>query len=299
MVGDVVQGSRSMRATTYAIPGELVTLPLPGRGARPLDGFLVPGPRGGRSLAVFVHGMGSNFYRSAFRKELMRQASGRGFAFLAFNNRGAEAGVATERFSDCAQDIQAAVDFGVRRGFRDVFLIGHSTGCQKIAYYQTARRSPRVRALVLAAIGDDYAIARRELGRRFGYWLAKARRLVAEGRGDALLPREACLGFSAARFLSVAERGRAEADLFDLEGPMRRFRRVRVPVLAVFPAREEYACMPVPRMAEIVRRTSAAPRCDTVIVPGADHGFHGAERATAARILRWLSGVRDGHAVLR
>jgi pimeloyl-ACP methyl ester carboxylesterase len=280
-----------MGPTSYAIEGELVTLPLPRRGVRPLDGFFVPGPRGGRALVVFVHGMGSNFYRSVFKKEMMRQARRRGFAMLSFNNRGAESAVATERFSDCLADIQAAVDFGKARGFRAIFLVGHSTGCQKIAYFQSVRRHPLVKALVLAAIGDDYAIARRDLGRRFPHWLRRARDLVRRGAGSTLFPRETCLGFSAARFLSVADRDRTEAALFDFEGPMKRFRGLKLPILAVLPEREQYACMPVARMATLLSEKTSASQFQCVMVERADHSFHGAERGTAALVLSWLGGV--------
>lgn len=272
------------------LSGELVTLPARGL-KRPLDGFWVRGSKRTRTLLLFVHGMGGNFYRSVSKKEMMRQAPRRGIDVLSFNNRGYEKDVAWERFEDCLHDLDAAVAFGRARGYRRFILLGHSTGCQKVTYYQHRRRNPRVAALVLAAIGDDYAIARRDLGRRYARIVAKARRLVKAGRGDTTLRERGCLGFSARRFLSVADPRQAEARLFNFEGPMREFRSITTPVLALLPQREEFACIPVPDMAaRLLARTRATP-FKAAIIPRADHSFHGVERETTRVILDWLEGA--------
>jgi len=268
------------------IPGALVALPLPGRRER-LDGFWRRRTPRNRTLLVFVHGMGGNFYRSRLKQELLLQAPAAGFDVLTFNNRGCEERVAGERFADCLGDLDAALRFGAAKGYRRFVLLGHSTGCQKSTYFQARRRDPRVRALVLAAPGDDYAISRRELQRRHGFWVARARRLVAAGRGAERLP-PACKGFTARRFLSAADPRQAEAALFDYAGPMRLYRRIAGPVLAFFGTREEYACLPVQAMGRILREKSRSRRFAFAVVRGANHGFRGHERATVRLVLRWL-----------
>lgn len=270
------------------IPGALVALPLRSRRARPLDGFWVRGRRPRSTLAVFVHGMHSNFYRSTFKKALMLEAPRAGLDLLLFNNRGAELDTNTERFTDCVEDLDAALRWARGRGYRRVVLIGHSTGCQKITWYQLRRRHPAVRGLVLAALGDDLAITRRELGRRYRSWLARARRLAARGRGGQPLPA-VCKRFTARRFLSVADPDALEAGLFNFGGPLRRFARLRLPVLAVFPAREQYAVLPVAEMARRLRR--ARPDCAVSVVPRADHSFRGAEVRAARLILAWAAAA--------
>ena len=279
-----------MKKSDHGIAGELVTLPAHGL-KRPLDGFWVRGSARSRTLLLFVHGMGGNFYRSVSKKEMFRQAPGRGIDVLSFNNRGAEKDVARERFADCVYDLDAAIAFGRARGYRRFILLGHSTGCQKITYYQVRRRHPPVAALVLAAIGDDYAIARRDLGRRYARVVARARRLVKTGRGDTILTEKGCMGFSARRFLSVAEPRQVEARLFDFGGAMREFRSLTCPVLAVLPEREEYACQPVPDMARRLAGLTRSRKFKAVIIPRADHSFHGEERQTTRVILDWIDRV--------
>lgn len=266
-------------------PGELVTF-ASGRRAR-LDGFLRVARGGGRTLGVFVHGMGSNFYRSDMKKAILDAFPAAGLSVLSFNTRGAGQGTADERFGDCLADLDAALRFGREAGFRRFVLLGHSTGCQKIVHFQ-ARRSPRdVTGLVLLAPADDTAICRRDLGPRYSRVVARAKALARTGRG-----RERIAGlhepFSARRFLSLAERTRAEAAVFDYAGPMREFRSIHIPMLALFGAREEYAVIPVGRMLDRLRELHPPGRIRTEIVPGADHGFHGREKPTAARITDWI-----------
>ena len=113
--------------TPFQAPGDLIALPLPGS-KRWLDGFWRHDRRRRNTLFIFVHGMGSNFYRSRLRKAILHQAARHGGDALLFNNRGAEQGTVDERFSDSLQDIDAALRFGRSKGYRRFVLIGHSTG---------------------------------------------------------------------------------------------------------------------------------------------------------------------------
>jgi len=252
-----------------------------------LDGFWCPGRRRHGTLVVFQHGLGSNFLKGGFKKALLTQSAPHGFDFLSLNNRGCNRNSVTERFTDCLKDLDLMLAFGRKQGYRRFVLFGHSTGSQKVTYYQSRRQRADVKAVVLAAPADDYAVARRDLGGRYGYYLRKANRMVAAGRGDETLIR-AYFDMSARRFLSVADPTRTEAALFDYSGRLTHFRRLRCPVLALFGAEEEYAPLPVARMGEILRDKTRAARFAFWSIPGADHGFHGKERATAARIYRWL-----------
>jgi pimeloyl-ACP methyl ester carboxylesterase len=238
--------------TDTHMQGALLPIPVP-HCKQPLDAFWIPGQRRHDTLIVIVHGMGGNFYRSSLKKEWLRRCGCYGFDALTFNNRGSDRAVAFEKFSDCVVDIDAALATGRRLGYRRFVLLGHSTGCQKITFYQARRQNPAVRALVLAAPADDLAICRRDLGARYRYWLHRARRLVQAGRGDTLLPM-LYEKFSAHRFLGIADPRSLEAQLFNYDGALRHFRSIRCPVLAFFGTREEFACRPVAEMGEALRQ---------------------------------------------
>jgi pimeloyl-ACP methyl ester carboxylesterase len=272
-----------------SIAGQLVTLPLPGKKKRHLDGFWThgKGPRAKRKLLIFVHGMGSNFYKSKFKKAWMRLGPARGVDVFCFNNRGCEELVADEKFSDCLADIDAALAFARSEGYQEIYLLGHSTGCQKITYYQHKRKPRDVAALILTAIGDDLAIARRDLGKDYPRWLKRARELVAEGQGDTRLPPK-CLGFTARRFLSAVDPRSIEANLFRLDGELRIFRRLTLPVLAVFPEEEQYACIPVREAGQKLAAATRSTRFGEIHIPRADHSFHGEEEVCVKACLKWM-----------
>ena len=285
-----MQAKRQIDAD-WCVAGQLVAFPAAGgRKPRMLDGFYRPAAAKRAPLVAFVHGMGSNFYRSGLKKAFLETAPARGCAVLSFNNRGAERGTEDENFRSCLADLDAAVAFARRRGHRNIVFVGHSTGCQKIAFWQAQRRHPAVAGLVLLAPADDYAATRRDFGARFEKKVAWARRQVAQGRSEApvvgLYER-----FTAERFLSLADPRRAEANVFRYAGPLTQFRRVKCPVLAVFGENEEFAAIPPADMLAILRKRIHARRFDDWLISGADHGFHGMEKELAAAVCRWVREV--------
>ena len=285
-----MQGNRQA-TTDWAVEGALVAFPAAGgRKPRRLDGFYRPAPKKNAPLLVFVHGMGSNFYRSALKKAFLEAAPALGLGVLAFNNRGAERGTEDEKFLACLPDLDAAAEFARRRGHRRLVFVGHSTGCQKIAYWQAKRRHPAVAGLVLLAPADDYATTRRDFGKRFEHKVAWAKRMVAAGKGDAqvagLYER-----FTAARFLSLADLKHPEANVFRYAGTLAQFRRIQCPMLAVFGEQEEFAAIPPAEMLAILRRKTNSREFDDWLIPGADHGFHGCEAELALSVCQWAREI--------
>ena len=279
------------RTADWAVEGSLVAFPAAaGRPGRTLDGFYRPAPRKNAPLLAFVHGMGSNFYRSKLKKAFLEAAPALGLGILAFNNRGAERGTEDEKFEICLCDLDAAAAFARRRGHRKLVFVGHSTGCQKIVFWQAKRRHPAVAGLVLLAPADDYAATKRDLGSRFEAKVAWARKMVATGQGDApvsgLYER-----FAAKRFLSLADVMHAEANVFRYAGALTQFRRVQCPLLAVFGSEEEFAAIPPADMLAILRRKTRSRDFDDWLIPGSDHGFHGCEAELALSVCQWAREI--------
>lgn len=280
-----------------SVAGELVSFASgAGRRRRMLDGFHV---KGAGPLVVFVHGMGSNFYRSGLKKSFLSGGAARGQGVLSFDNRGAGRGTEGERFRECLDDIDGALRWARRQGYREAVLVGHSTGCQKITYWQAlrgargARGRTAVRGLVLLAPADDNAILRRDLGRAFAARVAWAKRQVAEGRREAQVPG-LYERFEAARFLSVADERNPEANVFRYAGRLDKFRSVTIPVLAVFGSEEEFAAIPPSKMLEILAGKTKSPNFLAWEVEGAGHGFHGFEDDVAEGTFRWIATLRRG-----
>jgi pimeloyl-ACP methyl ester carboxylesterase len=285
-----MQGNRQAK-TDWAVAGSLVAFPAAGgRKPRMLDGFYRPAPKKHAPLLVFVHGMGSNFYRSALKKAFLEIAPSLGLGVLAFNNCGAERGTEDEKFKTCLADLDAAAAFARRRDHRKMIFVGHSTGCQKIVYWQARRRPRAVAGLVLLAPADDQAVTLRDLGPRFAAKVAWAQKKVAAGKGDApvtgLYER-----FTAARFLSLADVKHAEANVFRYAGKLTQFRRVKCPVLAVFGTVEEFAAIPPAEMLAILRCKTKSRDYGDWLIPGANHSFKGGEAELALGVCEWAREI--------
>ncbi len=278
----------------WRLPGSLIAFPARGRS---LDGFWRHDADRREVLFVLVHGMGGDFYHSALKKTLMARGPDSGYDVLSFNNRGSGDGVRTERFSDCLADLDGALAFGRQKGYRRFVLAGHSTGCQKIVYYQARRTDPAVEALIHLAPGDDHAILRRDLGPAGLVRLAAlARRRVKTGKGNDPVPAgkglpDFCADFSARRILSIADPDAVEAKVFHYEGTLRLFSRLTLPMLVLFGTREEFACQSLAVMEARLRAASTSRRFAFKAIRGADHGFHGHERATADAVFAFLKGL--------
>ena len=265
---------------------------MPGK-TKDLDGFWAHGKKQSSTLAVFVHGMGGNFFRSPFKKQFLLQGPRAGIDVVSCHNSGALDGVTDERFAHCMRDLDAVLHFAKTRGYRRFILIGHSTGCQKIVYWQSRRQDPSVAALILAAPADDLALAKRELGSRFSFWVKRARDYVANGEGHTLMP-EKCNGFTARRFLSVADPKQAEAAVFDYSGRMKHFRTITTPTFALFGSKEQFAVLDVDDMGTLLTTITSATPFRYQTVDGGDHGFTGVETKTVQTIFRWLRRVTQG-----
>jgi dienelactone hydrolase len=115
-----------------------------------LNGALFTPEKSTQKIIIYVHGSGGNFYGNSFIKSLAEKSVANGFAFLSFDNRGAGAmmkfkkqgentslmiGNELEVFEDCIHDIQGAVDFTQEVGYKEIVLVGHSLGCNKILQY--------------------------------------------------------------------------------------------------------------------------------------------------------------------
>ena len=281
-----MQGNRQAKAE-WAVEGSLVAFPaVGGRKPRMLDGFYRPASKKGAPLMVWVHGMGSNFYRSALKKAFLEAAPVLGLGILSFNNRGAERGTEDETFRTCLLDLDAAVDFARCHGHKKIVFVGHSTGCQKIVYGQAVRRYSEVAGLALLAPSDDYAVLKRDLGRRFDAKVAWARKQVAANKGHAMVSG-LYERFTATRFLSIADTRAAEANVFRYAGPLTQFRRVTCPLLAVFGEEEEFAAISPAEMLTVLRRTTRSTDFDEMLIPGTGHSFKECEMELALTVCAW------------
>ncbi len=168
---------------------------------------------GSREVAIIVsHGaMGS--FEFSVPKIMGMQGSPLGFAVLAMNRRdsGADAGGGVVTFEDATLDLGVGIDLLNALGFESVFVTGHSQGTQNAAIYPSFTGDQRVAAVGLFGTVDDGRRTAQEIlfvfpPELYDEHVATAEALIADGRGDEVVPWDTVFGVqlfrSANNFLS-------------------------------------------------------------------------------------------------
>lgn len=242
-----------------------------------------------------------------------------GIAFLPFNNRGAHlvknltrrvgrenaqvsSGMTYELIRESVADIDGAFRFLKSRDYREIHLIGHSSGANKICVYNESRPRNRFASYVLLAGGDDMGIYLDALGpRRFASVLERARLAVKGGRGAELIPR----GISPflISWSSLFDTINPEGDynvfpfletLHELrltkKAKFAEFSRIRKRALTVYGSEDEFCFSDVSGCVEILR-SHASPRMNFEMIDGAGHSFRGFEQDLGKVLVEWITGA--------
>ena len=269
-----------------------------------LNGLFTSDAKRPKTCVIFIHGMGGG----AFSHIALSLADNlpKNLALFSINTRGQAAvsrfsryvrgrrrsvmgGTCLERFEDSIFDIKGAIAALSRRGYRNFVLCGHSTGCQKVTYYQYKTKDRRVKGLVLVAPLDDYNMYRIMLGRVFAKAAAACAKMIKSGKGDQPAPRGG--GFSAQRLDSIINPKRIESRLFNYDTKLKEFGSIRTPILAVLGDREENVAKAVEEYLSILESRTSSVRFSSLLVAGAGHSFDGKERELASNVYSWIEDL--------
>jgi pimeloyl-ACP methyl ester carboxylesterase len=291
-----------------------------------LPGLLYSPAKPTKSVAIWLHGMGDNgiFYNPPRINSLGQSLNAQNIALLAFNNRGAhnsktlnvvdeslsedeqsyQGGTYYEKIADCVHDIDGAVAFLKERGFSTFYLLGHSTGANKICAYHARATNNPFSKYVLAGPGDDSGIYYAEFGqKKFRDALDHAKQLIADQKPLHIMPESSGMHpFSA----------QAAADILDPEGAYNTFpfyetttmrigkkplfeeyRTIDRPTLVVFGDQDEWTTTAGGSEAALKILKKYLPekvQADSAfqLVNDTDHGFHDHETEFAEMVASWL-----------
>jgi len=277
----------------------------------PLEGLLFKPKRKKRAAAVWLGGLTSRFSKNPERTHALAQVfTKHGIAFANFDHRGAGiinaikiqkgnrkkyilAGTSFEKFEHSIFDIEAILNFFRKRGYKKIFLLGHSTGANKVAYYILKRGSQGISGAALLGPLSDIPIFKSQLGKKYRLALNTARKMINNNKRKELLPFSVVnkAFWGAERFWSLA-REKSNEDMFPYYDPKRKFRwtkNVRVPILVVIGENEQYADRPVKEIMNSFKTQISGRWFTGAVIKGADHSFTGKEKVLASKIIGWIT----------
>ncbi len=289
------------------------------------DGLQLPGvlyePHHATDAAViYLHGNGSSsvFYSMDRTEGVAEKFSDAGYAYLAFNNRGAQlihrlrkgkdgkkkvmGGTAYERIRDCIKDIDGAVKFLQARRYKKIYLFGVSTGANKICVYHYYKKNNPLSGYLIVSGGDDAGIYYQMLGRkRYLELLKKARQKIRQGKGEELMPPHLVNNtvYSYQGFYDIAN---PDGDYnnfpyneyfkklkLSTKPLFRHFASIDKPSLIVYGSRDEYAWPDMHRVIEALQAQAKHPEVmEFVLIKGADHGYTGKTGELNRALTSWL-----------
>lgn len=292
-----------------------------------LPGLLFEAPNSTR-VAIFLHGNGSQsvFYDQPKLALLAEQLNNQGISLLAFNNRGAniikkldktnddgsvvriEYGTAYELIKECVLDVDACVKALNGHGYKTFYLIGHSTGANKICVYKHYKPRNAIRKYVLAAGGDDSGIYYEEFGyKRFNKILIETKKAIDEDRGreQASPLITDVMGFMSNQAVFDTLNPDGDYNTFPFNDALndldlskhalfRYFKEITKPTLVIYGSQDEYCYGDAGKIVDLLKSNqNNKARNSYELVDGADHGFSQQYRQFTEKIADYLDGDSD------
>jgi len=271
-----------------------------------LPGLLFEPEAGSKVGILHLHGRAGGFYANAFLDEMAETYNAAGFGFLTVNLRGHDQiadfrvgdtdqikriGQAFDVFEESIFDIDAWVKFLRSRGYEKIILQGYSQGGGKAVYFLNEEPQADVIALVLMSPADAAGLLKKHDPRNFEKDLAEAETMVAQGRGNELLPRPIRGTYYVSAKSFVDEFGdQTKANIFPVfeNGNFEKLKNIKIPILAFYGSKENL-CINSPKedLATIANHFKNK-NSKTAIVDGADHTYHKQEKQVADSITDWL-----------
>ncbi len=275
-----------------------------------LNGLLFGGAKA-KTGFIFIHGLTDDAFgkHKLFTPLVNEQTSA-----LFFNNRGhdvvawvkrinnrtkkgytsEEIGTAHEVFTDCADDIQGAVDLLISQSVENIYLVGHSTGTQKAVYYLSrAGKQQLVKGVVLLCPISDVAYSLKyEPPVKLKKAIHWAKRSVQAGKPRALLPPEIWPDelLDAQRFLSINTPDSIEQQIFSYFNVAKKpkiFQKVQIPMLVVLAEEDEYSDRSARQIAHWFEANNKSSKFQAGIIKDSLHNLRGHETEIASAIKNW------------
>lgn len=262
-----------------------------------------------RRVFINVHGLTSNLFSGNKLYSLIDSET----AVLTFNNRGHDvvsrikklnpanpkgydsevAGTAHEIFEDCVDDLEGVVEFCQKSGVKEVYLVGHSTGCQKSVYYLSKTKNKQnVSGVVLLCPLSDYAAVQIASDKtQYEKAIQFSKSEIESGRPNTLLSEEYWPSelIDAQRFLSLyTPESSEEIFTYSHEKNPSVFKSVDAPMMVVLAGADEYADRSGEELKKWFDINQKSQNYKSVLIENSLHNLKGYEEVICHEINTWI-----------
>lgn len=244
-----------------------------------------------KTILINIHGTASAFYVEEFEEEFVKTLPEKDISVLFTNNRGnfimeswQKTGAALEKFEDCLIDIDTWVEFVLKKGYKQIFLQGHSLGSEKVVYYmEKGKYKDKISGVILLGFTDSYGVQMKFLKTLNVDPAVEARRLINENKGEQFidtlwLSHAGVLPQSAESYLNFFSPDSELSKALPLRQgkDLKYFRNIKVPILAITTDPDPWAVVPLHESADLLRKENGLAKVE--ILSGTNHSFEGKQK---------------------
>lgn len=263
-------------------------------------------------LAVLhSHGTAGDFYTHGFVEVEGEKLAKEKISFLTANNRGhdvfadirkhkngqvewTQIGGGQEKFEDCVLDIDAWVNFLIKRGVKKIILQAHSL-TQKILYYQYKKSNKKIVGQIHLSPCNDAGLMKSILGdKKYLETNKMILDMIKSGKGNTKLSEQlsaVCQMNALAYSGYLIEEG--TGNLFPYHDPHSKkwsvLEKTREPILAVYGGDDIYIKPSNVIASELFKQKAEnAKSVTTKIIKGSSHSYLGFEKELIKTIFSWI-----------
>lgn len=264
-------------------------------------------------LAVLhFHGTAGDFYTHGFVEVEGEKLADEKISFLTANNRGhdvfadirihkdrevewTQIGGGQERFEDCIFDIDAWINFLIKRGVKKIILQGHSLGPNKNIYYQAKNNNKFIKGFIHLSPQNDAGLMKSILGDKRYFEVNKmVEKMLKDNQENLLLPKELqelCPITALAYSGYFIENG--VGNLFPYHNSGNKnwgvLNKIKGPQLLIFGEEDPYIKPTVNKAVEVFKSKINDPeKFESKIIKGSSHSFISYEKELARIIFDWI-----------
>lgn len=269
------------------------------------EGFI--NKTGSKKIIISVHGMTSNSFKKRNYK-LYEEAEKQGIDLMAFNNRGTGlanlyskgedrvfGGTSYEDPKESYYDIKAAIEESLRRGYEEIYLLGHSLGSTKVLYTYLRLKEENythlknIKKLLLLALVDIGAMVR-ALKSNLEKYINISKEMIDSGNGLDFMPKGAFIYPVSAKTFYVYANNYKDFNFvnYEEEYDYEKLRSIDIPIMVLWGEYDKY----IEKQGAYNLKKSLeekVPGIDARVIPETDHSYHGAEDKMAEEVLDFIN----------